>query len=691
MNSKGESMRSLDIKELIKNIKVTPYNCSLHQFTTLYSPDFRENFEWLTSRILSNPTAESFNSLSAIFDLIESVESRNVLNIRTFYEQSGVKGREEFLDAYEARSYEQDEFLKEVLEELKIRFKENNSLEKSIKDYVKSFECYELINRRVSPNLNNPVLNDLLNDYCVLEKTEIMTRLEKYVESGWSEIDLPFTDYFLGVENYTDLKQKLFDTMGKRFFHANVNTINIEQFSKYGLSINKEKLLLDRVFKLTPSKAVDYCIEDVNGRLLLGDVFLSTLDSSYKKRWFNALKAVKRHKITNKQDIKYTVSFLTSNPKKSNNYDESFQRDLDFLSLVSTFDTDDLDYDATCAELLTNCNLIIYGNDSDDYINENILVDTPLGINNYAIGAANSILDRVSREEELLEDSVILQQLSEALAGVEVMVSYDEKLVRDLSSMASRIDNVSSRISQGTLSRQLSVYSDRVAMPSVVSNRYQKNLTNYNGALSTYTRNRDYNKNILKQNPQAVSASFIAFGNALNTFRNYFSPALQFSNKLTPNKYVPQLNSLTYAADHLQLGKKISTKIKSAYSHHPAGHSEEYFVDRFLHYSLEALIFYSKGDVYNYVEVLAKIKNHYLNPLIKDPKKFYGLLFSDYQKTNKYNKSIINFGLTLGGQQDLSKNLQNYVLEFSEKLNQQINSIDLELNNVNQSVPKNKL
>lgn len=684
-------MRNLDIKELIKNIKITPYSSPLQEFTLLYQKDFEENFTWLSDRVLAKPNSESFNSLSAIFDLIESVESRNILNVKSFYEKSGLSGKEEFLSAYNVRQYEQDEFIKEVLEEIKDLFMVNKSLSQSIKDYVRSYDCYELINRSIYTNFKDPVLKDMLNEFCILEKTEIMTRLEKYIESGWAEFDNPFDDYFKGLCSYREFKDKIYETMGSRFFHGNVNVAPIEQFSKYFLTLNKEKTLGDRIFKLTPSKALDYCLEDTEGNILLGDVFISSLEGKYKKRWFNALKAVKRYSLLNDKKLKYSVSFLTSNPKNTESYEVDFQKDMDFLSLVSTFDTDDMDYEVSCAELLSNCNLIIYGNDSDDLLNNYILNDTPLAINSYAIGAAHNILDRIAREEDLLEDYIILQQLSEALSGLEVMISYDEKLVNDLSLMSYKVNDIASRMNQGELSRSFAVYSDRISSPKLVTNRFQSNLNNYNKAVSTYTKNKDFNKLAIKQNQPAIQTSFRNFSKSLNTFKDYFVKPLGYSSKLSYNKYCPQINSLSYASDHLQLGKKISTKVKSSYSHHPAGHSEEYFIDRFFHYSLECMVYYSKGDIYNYTEILAKLNNHYLKPLIKDQKKFYNLLFSDYQKSNKYNKSIVNFGLTLGLKEDLYKNLQNYNNDFLEKLKYITEEIDNDINNINTAGAKYKI
>lgn len=353
--------------------------------------DFVEALENKEDTQLTLEFAENMFDVMDALTNNSNIEDKHLQEILVTGQTSANK---ELIQTFIESHKEKETFVQKITSKLRDSSLINKNELTALRDYRQTSEARKDVKRaiqRQSIAIDDNVYQRFLSDMGSSTKAEVLVRLEKYMESGWYEVDQPLKEYnpgglregniFFAVESLKVSMENRFNTAK---FERIIEREDNFQFDKFAIDVSSERK--GSILSLARSGEKDFCITSADGKkILMGDVTAEETGEWNKNSWLNGLRAAKDFEKSNNIEIDYSVSimslFYDENEEdkeseikakflnKLNKYDQKFIDDFHFLQFVSVLSRDTMNFDYSPIELMNNVKVDFIGSTSGNYCN----------------------------------------------------------------------------------------------------------------------------------------------------------------------------------------------------------------------------------------------------------------------------------------------------------------------------------
>lgn len=357
--------------------------------TSLY--DFIDAIEVKEDTQLALEFAEDIFDFMEVLSQDGNIEEKHLQEILVTGQTSANK---ELIQTFIESHKEKETFIQKLTAKLKDGALINKNELTTLKEYRQTSEARKDVKRIIQKqvlSIDENVIQKFLSDVNASTKAEVLVRLEKYIESGWYEIDQPLKEYktggtlegnvFFAVESLKLAMENRFNTAK---FERIIEREDNFQFDKFAIDVTAYRK--SSILSLARAGEKDFCITSADGkRILMGDVTAEETGEWNKNSWLNGLRAAKDFEKNNNIKVDYSVSiislFYDENEKdkdseikgkflsKLNKYDQKFINDFHFLQFISVLSRDTINFEYNPIELMNNVKVNFIGSSSDFYCN----------------------------------------------------------------------------------------------------------------------------------------------------------------------------------------------------------------------------------------------------------------------------------------------------------------------------------
>ena len=333
-----------------------------------------------------------------IFDVMEAltqngnIEDKHLQEILVTGQTSANK---ELIQTFIESHKEKETFIQKLTNKLKEGSLINKNELTTLRDYRQTSEARKDVKRVIQRqvlSIDDSILQKFLSDVNASTKAEVLVRLEKYIESGWYEIDQPLKEYkaggsmegnvFFAVESLKLAMQNRFNTAK---FERIIEREDNLQFDKFAIDVSADRK--SSILSLARAGEKDFCITSADGKkILMGDVTTEETGEWNKNSWLNGLRAAKDFEKANNIEVDYSVTIISlfydekeqykeSDIKakflnKLKKHDQKFINDFHFLQFISVLSRDTINFEYNPIELMNNVKVNFIGSSSDMYCNK---------------------------------------------------------------------------------------------------------------------------------------------------------------------------------------------------------------------------------------------------------------------------------------------------------------------------------
>ncbi len=317
-----------------------------------------------------------------IFDVMEAltqngnIEDKHLQEILVTGQTSANK---ELIQTFIESHKEKETFIQKLTNKLKEGSLINKNELTTLRDYRQTSEARKDVKRVIQRqvlSIDDSIIQKFLSDVNASTKAEVLVRLEKYIESGWYEIDQPLKEYkaggsmegnvFFAVESLKLAMQNRFNTAK---FERIIEREDNLQFDKFAIDVSADRK--SSILSLARAGEKDFCITSANGKkILMGDVTTEETGEWNKNSWLNGLRAAKDFEKANNIEVDYSVTIISlfydekeqykeSDIKakflnKLKKHDQKFINDFHFLQFISVLSRDTINFEYNPIELMNN-------------------------------------------------------------------------------------------------------------------------------------------------------------------------------------------------------------------------------------------------------------------------------------------------------------------------------------------------
>lgn len=333
-----------------------------------------------------------------IFDVMEAltqngnIEDKHLQEILVTGQTSANK---ELIQTFIESHKEKETFIQKLTNKLKEGSLINKNELTTLRDYRQTSEARKDVKRVIQRqvlSIDDSIIQKFLSDVNASTKAEVLVRLEKYIESGWYEIDQPLKEYkaggsmegnvFFAVESLKLAMQNRFNTAK---FERIIEREDNLQFDKFAIDVSADRK--SSILSLARAGEKDFCITSADGKkILMGDVTTEETGEWNKNSWLNGLRAAKDFEKANNIEVDYSVTIISlfydekeqykeSDIKakflnKLKKHDQKFINDFHFLQFISVLSRDTINFEYNPIELMNNVKVNFIGSSSDMYCNK---------------------------------------------------------------------------------------------------------------------------------------------------------------------------------------------------------------------------------------------------------------------------------------------------------------------------------
>ena len=333
-----------------------------------------------------------------IFDVMEAltqngnIEDKHLQEILVTGQTSANK---ELIQTFIESHKEKETFIQKLTNRLTEGSLINKNELTTLRDYRQTSEARKDVKRVIQRqvlSIDDSILQKFLSDVNASTKAEVLVRLEKYIESGWYEIDQPLKEYkaggsmegnvFFAVESLKLAMQNRFNTAK---FERIIEREDNLQFDKFAIDVSADRK--SSILSLARAGEKDFCITSADGKkILMGDVTTEETGEWNKNSWLNGLRAAKDFEKANNIEVDYSVTIISlfydekeqykeSDIKakflnKLKKHDQKFINDFHFLQFISVLSRDTINFEYNPIELMNNVKVNFIGSSSDMYCNK---------------------------------------------------------------------------------------------------------------------------------------------------------------------------------------------------------------------------------------------------------------------------------------------------------------------------------
>lgn len=542
---------------------------------------YKYEFDILDKGVINDAeNNNSYDKLEKIYELIELIKNNNNIDSDKFFELCGIDTKHPLISSHENIKLEKREFLSEIVSNIKNWKKSGSSLLYSIEKFRMSPEGRKAITRNKRSNLDNEFLENFINSYAVSERAEIFVRIEKYIKSGWFDVDNPLQDYYSNKDTTDIAIYKLKNAMGERFFEAEIIKTQLGNYFDYELVLHEDKKLGDSVFKLAQSGVKDCCIKGTDGKIYLGDTTTDETGYMNGNSWITTLKAIDNYKKNNQNaKVEYSISLMAlfydgetkdSIKKKFSEKFDSFTlldiNDWHLMQFLAVLDRDSQDFGYDLRSLIKEVKLNIFGSSSEGYCNTVLNLDKD-DFFEEVFYSINRILTNFNKKDNVFNaqgmrtnvESIPVHLLTATIKGMEKLINHNDNLILKYCELSEPVEALSEKIvNSGHINEELSKLYQRLGHPEDMKKLYLKGKDKYDKDKSEIIALKEERNQVIEKNGIYVK-------DVISSYTNMIENLYDSSKDLLKSQCYSWEANYTEAFDNLISGLKSYDNINNDY------------------------------------------------------------------------------------------------------------------------------
>lgn len=544
----------VEFKDLLKMIEQfddrVPKGVDKNQeFKRLFGGIVAEYFEEFQNGVLSGTGSNRTEEICNLFGLLRALESSKHVVLDDFLQYSGINPGNILHVAYQSEKKNTREYVANIITKIEEWKKTGKSLLNSIREYRKSGEARrELMSAKV-PALDNKLLEELLRNTSRARRAEILVRIEKYIESGWFEVDKPLEKYFKGEQSVYEAVENLRSCMGERFFEAEVVQRHVGVHVSYSLELRpKDKLKMD-VFEIAGTHQKDFAIFSPSGdKLFIGDITTDETGYTQNTSWTSLAHAVKNFKDNNPgievsasvtlPSLFYDHQFDGSIKQKfiekisKNGFSQEDRNDFQYLIILAALDRDTQNFAYHMHDAMKDLSFSFIGSAAEDVCNSIVHQTSKDKFVDKSIEVASRVLNKLNSSSEVFNaqgvntnvESVCLHVTVAAIKGLRQLVGNDEQKIAKYVGLKEGFENLEDKVvNMGHISTEIQNFRHSMAREAIQSD-YERGFAKFARHKEEVERSLREVDKINKGVPGLISDIRTAVSNIVKACDSYVEP-----------------------------------------------------------------------------------------------------------------------------------------------------------------------